>query len=88
MTRPANHHTISAGGLAFRMCLYFARNPDEELRTNDIATKFREAPRNLCTSLRHAVNGGWIDKNSGGVGRGNENTYKAGPRLLTLIGVK
>jgi hypothetical protein len=86
MTRPANHHTISAGGLAFRMCLYFAHNPDEELYTNDVAAKFREVPRNLTTSLRHAVRGGWLTKESRGPGRGNQIKYTAGPRLLTLIG--
>jgi hypothetical protein len=88
MTRPAGLSTISVGGIPFKMCLFFTRNPDETLQTTDIAAKYRTGSQNVHGLLRRAVIGGWLAHVSDGSGRGKQATYSAGPELRKLIGVE
>jgi hypothetical protein len=80
-----------AGGLwldalAFRVALYFGRNPDEQLSTADIAVKFGVDADNVRSQLRRAVECEVIAKRS--VGPGHPAEYSAGPKLLTMIGTR
>lgn len=79
----ARHLYVDA--LWLRVTLYFARNPDEELTTFDVADKFETNPRHVTALLRRAVDDGVLRK-SGTCGRGNVSTYQAGPNLLRHIG--
>lgn len=70
------------GSYAGRLIAYFRHNPDELLTTADLKTKLGPVA-NLATSLRSAVDSGYIDKRV--VGQGLGATYSAGPRLLREI---
>ena len=79
-------HIDSKSG-ALRVVLFFARNPEEELTTTDIALKFAIPPLNVRSTLAIAVANGML-RRSGGYngGRGKLLIYSAGDMLLSLIG--
>ena len=74
-------------GVPFRVCLFFAMNPDEELLSRDIAEKFQADQDNLHSTLRPACVIGWLTRSKE---RPEHHscpwTYRAGPRLLREIG--
>lgn len=63
-----------------RVCRFFASNPDEQLDTNDIATKFDSRRNNVHTQLSDCVAVGLLTRE-----RDDElgYIYTAGPRLAT-----
>jgi hypothetical protein len=75
--------------LPFRMALFFAVNPDEELSTADIALKFDADVRDVQKRLKNAVTHGIFSfKVAGPGGRGRMAVYTAGPVLLHMVGGK
>lgn len=65
--------------------LFFARNPDEELLTADVAVKLGASPdavRKLMESpLRHSL----LACQGGGKGNGRQHTWTAGATLLRML---
>lgn len=78
--------SLQPGSLGLRVVLYFARNPDEELTTGDIAEKFDVPIGNVRTPLARQVQDGMLVRTGNGAGRGRKLVYKAGQRLLVMIG--
>ena len=79
-------HIDSKSG-ALRVVLFFARNPEEELTTTDIALKFAIPPLNVRSTLAIAVANGMLRRRGGNNGgRGKLLIYSAGDTLLSLIG--
>lgn len=73
----------SPESLGFRLCVFFAANPDEELLSEDLRIKF-DAPKLAYRNIRASVKSGLIKCE----GRGVNSKYTAGPALLQLIGEK
>lgn len=88
MSRPPDLSTVTVGGVPFRLCLFFTRNPEEELCTLDVAAKCGADPRNMHRILGPAVKSGWLARSLPVRGRGRQTTYSIGPTLRTLIGVE
>ncbi len=77
---------VQTGSLALRVLIYFARNPDEELTSVDVAEKFGVDQREVHGRLSRAVRDGVFDRTCSSVGRGNACIYAAGDALLRMIG--
>jgi Mn-dependent DtxR family transcriptional regulator len=60
-----------------RLLEFFARNPDEELNTADVAVKFDVSPRSVTSTLRDAVGEGLITRER----VKGTSVYRAGPAL-------
>ena len=79
------------GSVAFRMCVFFALNPHEELNTSDVLAKFwgdkplRRSAQDMRHAVQNSVKNGWLARESRR-GRGHQNTYSAGPKLLKEVG--
>ena len=73
-------------GLSFRVLLYFARNPDEELTAHDVSVKFSVDVEDVRPMLRRALESNWIAQSATGGGRGISSIYCSGPALLEMIG--
>lgn len=73
-------------GLSFRVLLYFARNPEEELTAHDVSVKFEVDVVDVRPMLRRALENEWIAQPVTGGGRGNSSVYCPGPALLQMIG--
>ena len=77
-------------GLPFRLCIYFACAPDEELTSKEVAEKFGTVVDGLNIRLREAVAAGYLRCQRGGGrapdGRGQPSIYSAGPLLLRMLG--
>lgn len=68
--------------LAFRVVLYFARNPEEELTSSDIALKWCEREvKDISGRLRKYRAGGVLNCDT----KNKELIWSAGPELLKLI---
>ena len=65
--------------VSLRTLVYFARNPEEELTSDDIRTKFGYV-RRVDESLETIREKGLIE-----VDRSRQHTWKAGPTLLNII---
>lgn len=78
----------SPTGLSFRVCVYFARNPDEELTTTDIEHKFGAARKYSTNGHLHSAvtNRLLAVRKVLGLKGSKVNCYSAGPALLELIG--
>lgn len=74
--------------LAYRMTVFFARNPDEELTSADVVTKFGVESTSIHRSLSASVETGLLERVSSGAGRGRLAIYSAGDELLKEIGEK
>lgn len=74
----------SPDSLAFKLCVYFARNPDEELECGDIRTKYGVDYR-FRRLLKAALQNGLIAREDLG---GQRSMYRPGPALLEIIGEK
>lgn len=72
--------------MSFRLCVYFARNPDEELSTQDIRAKFGIRGLRICEQLRKAVANRLLELAEERAGKAY--VYRAGPALLEMIGEK
>lgn len=72
--------------LAQRVVLFFARNHDEEMTVVDISVKFDTPLRYVNKRLKPSLRDGMLARTAAGPGRGLAATYRAGPRLLVLIG--
>lgn len=76
-------------GLAFRVVLWFARNPDEELTSADISTKWQDLEvRNVSSRLRKYRSDGILNCSASPErckSGAKELTWSAGPALLELI---
>lgn len=78
---------IDTKSFALRVVLFFARNPEEELTTTDIALKFAIPPLNVRSTLAIAVANGMLRRRGGNNGgRGKLLIYSAGDTLLSMIG--
>lgn len=78
---------VGSGSLALRVVLFFARNPQEELTTSDIVEKF-SAPNGSQVRMllnRHVLDE-MLARTELGAGRSRQNVYKAGRKLLVMIG--
>lgn len=77
-------------GLPFKLCLFFAANPDECLYTSDVAEKFGKSRAQIDSHLVPVVRDGWIAKTCGAAGGSRreqrQSVYAAGPQLLQSIG--
>ena len=74
--------------LPFRLALFYAVNPDEELSSGDVALKFGVPPRDVQKRLKNAVDQGIFACTAAGPGRGKQSVYTAGPVLLHMVGGK
>lgn len=69
--------------IAFRVCLFFARNPDEVLMTRDIADKYAVRRETVTRVLRPAVRRGYLQRSAKWGGYHHEEAvYSAGPALV------
>jgi hypothetical protein len=71
--------------IGFRLCLYFAANPDEVLSTKEIAERFGFEFSRIASNLAAATRAGYIVR----VSRGNGKTHTVfgpGPKLTELWG--
>ena len=77
--------------ISFRLCVYFAANPEEELTSADIVTKFGMATKTkeISNRLRKALDAEWLRivrrESCPGFGR-QRMVFGAGPELLKVIG--
>ena len=78
---------LQNGSVVLRVVLFFARHPEEDLTTNDVAVKFEVRQEDVNKRLRGAVRDGLLAYKSDGPGRGKLSTYSAGPLLLSMVGV-
>lgn len=76
----------SINAVALRVTLFFARNPDEHLTSNDITEKFDIPLSEVHSSLKRIVDSGMISRDAHGPGRGKQAIYSAGHELLVMIG--
>jgi len=72
--------------LAFRVSLFFAANPDEELNTDDVVVKFGVQIGSVYSSLSPYVHSGVLERTLNGPGRGKMAVYRAGMELLQAVG--
>jgi hypothetical protein len=72
--------------LAWRVTMFFARNPEEELTSTDIVEKFGVPLAEVHGRLNRAVSDEMLSRTSSGPGRGRKTTYSAGRALLESIG--
>jgi hypothetical protein len=72
--------------LVFRLALFFAANPTEELTSEDVSVKFDVAMNGLHSRLSNAVRLGIFRRESSGPGRTRLSVYKPGDALLLMIG--
>lgn len=79
---------VGPAGTSLRVVLFFARHPEEELLSSDVALKFEIPPEQVRSRLDRAVREAMLVRQGGKQGRGNESTYCAGPVLLGLIGFR
>ena len=85
--------TVKTTSLAFRVVLYFARNPEEELTSSDIAVKWGNGDiKDVAGRLRKYRAGGVLacvesPKIPAKMARNNfkELTWSAGPALLEML---
>lgn len=85
-TAPPSDFTPYVGGVPFRMCLYFAANPHEELLASDVEKKWgRHAPRNYRDGAY--FRSGWITKEFRSVNARRCAVFRAGPALLESVGL-
>jgi hypothetical protein len=83
MTTRSRTGRPAANGLAMKVCLYFAANPESKLTTGVIATKFAREFNGINTLLKPALSAGLLEREMGG---GQKQTiYRAGPALLHAI---
>lgn len=77
---------MTAGSLAFKLCMFFAKHPGAVIYTDEIIKRWMPgAPRNLSLTsyLEHTRRKGFI---VGVKKRGDARTYyEAGPALETLM---
>lgn len=66
--------------IPMQVVVYFARNPDEELTTQDLQAKFG-FDWHVGSHLKHICAQGWVEKVHQGTGPGNPTVYGAGPLL-------
>jgi hypothetical protein len=82
---------IELTGVPMRVLLYFARNPDEELLSNDISAKWGGDLQQIAVRLSRFVELSWLEivrtEPTSEVGGGVRNVYGAGPALRAAIGV-
>ena len=77
--------------IAFKVCMYFAANPDEELTSADIVEKFSMATgtKEISSRLNQALAAQWLavvrHETCGEFGR-RRMVFGAGPVLKKLIG--
>jgi hypothetical protein len=71
--------------VAFRACLFFARNPDEWLTSGDIASKWGITSKAVRPTLHYAVSKGYLAKH---LRQDSErlHIYTAGPTLRAMVG--
>ena len=72
--------------LAFRVAVFFARNPEEELTSSDVVQKFGVESTSVHRCLSSPVRLGLIERSSEGPGRTKLSVYRAGPKLLHMVG--
>jgi hypothetical protein len=65
--------------------LFFAVNPDEELTTLDVATKFDVDPNEVWSRLKYLVKRGIVRYRPGKRGPGGGSVYGAGSMLLEML---
>lgn len=71
---------------ALVVILYFNRNPDEELNSQDLTTKFGIPPNLIWRKLGQSVRDEMLAYASAGAGRGRAGIWRAGQRLLAMSG--
>lgn len=71
---------------ALVVILYFNRNPEEELTSQDLTTKFGIPPNLIWRKLMQSVRDEMLAYDSAGAGRGRSGTWRAGQRLLAMSG--
>ena len=76
---------MNLGSLPFRLCVYFATAPDEELSSADIALKFSDDIESMNQRLKPAVDAGYLSSKPGGKAN-SPRIYSAGPLLLRMLG--
>ena len=75
------------GSLSFRVCLFFAVNPDEELYSSDISAKFGGPTTDVCKRLQAAVDDGFLKRVAMRVeGEPTRMAFTAGPALMAATG--
>ena len=79
-------HQVKPGSIAFQVVIFFARHPDEELTSLDVAEKFGASVEAVGTMLRYHVASEMLGLTRTLGGRGKAGTYRAGQRLLEMIG--
>lgn len=80
---------LLTGSVPFRMCLFFALNPDESLSTGDVASKYDVEFGSVPSTLANVSKSGWLSKKvprAQARCRGEQATYGAGPELLKMLG--
>ncbi len=70
--------------LSTRILLWFAQNPDEELLTTDIASRFDVTRKAASHACRYLSREGWLVQEHGRHST-EPSTWTAGPRLLEEV---
>jgi hypothetical protein len=74
------------GSITFRICIFFALNPDEELTTSDISEKTGGTTDAVTRAMRQARDNGMVSVGTEMLEGSRMNLYRAGPTLLAMIG--
>lgn len=74
MTTTASDYRPKPGSTAHSVCAFFAKNPEEELSTQDVAQKFDVKPASVAMHLTGALTAQLLS-------RPRPGTYAAGPQL-------
>ena len=78
----SDRQPLRYGSIPFRVCLYFACAPDEELTQSDLAIKFADGHFHPH-QLKDAVDDGLLERAKRGP---KDYVYTAGPLLLRMLG--
>lgn len=79
--------SLQTRSLSLRVVLYFTCNPDEDLASMDIATKYSVDVNAVYQRLTTSVRDGLLARSSTGPGSGRHAIYSAGKVLLDMISV-
>ena len=69
-------------GVAFKLCIHFARNPGAAMFADDVTKKWGVPNREMCQRFKSARDAGLVEWRWTGDG---ERYFTAGPALLEML---
>ena len=75
-------------GVALKILLWFAHDPDDKLTTSELAEMFGSPRNNVACALRYARMNGLLEskRTTKKLGMGQQMLWTAGPKMREIIG--